>query len=185
MIYLPHLKRVTVTKNQHPKETPIDTTFRPGECGVPTFNHNPYTFTNLPKFRKRRGDDFAEEEGKGTSVKPNLSQLMLQQRIVGGAQSTPHSWPWQVYFDFVRYSCGGTLVANQWVVTAVHCTFRHPPESTIYLGLHAITQQKKAITRKIDRVVAHPEFYKPIDWNNDISLILMNKPVTFRLEDKH
>ena len=78
--------------------TTFDTSFKPGECGVPSIHHNPYTFTNLPKYRRRR-NEFSDE---GKSEKPKKFQLM-QQRIVGGAQSTPHSWPWQVYVDFVRF----------------------------------------------------------------------------------
>ena len=109
----------------------------------------------------------------------------MQQRIVGGAQSSAHSWPWQVYLNFQRYACGGTLVAEQWVITAVHCTFRHPPGSYLLLGLHAVSQPHNAEKRFIKKVIAHPEFYKPIDWNNDISIILMDRPVIFRYVHVH
>lgn len=70
-------------------------------------------------------------------------------------------------------------MSNEWVITAVHCTFRHPKDSYIRLGVHNIADVDAGIRRKIKRVVQHPEFYKPIDWNNDISLIQMDHPVTF------
>jgi hypothetical protein len=43
-------------------------------------------------------------------------------RIVGGQEATPGEWPWQVAllkgtFQF----CGGSLVSNQYVITAAHC----------------------------------------------------------------
>ena len=156
-------------------------TLKPGECGNPVLGHNPYTFINLPPYRRKR-ETLQSFDSLEESKQPqgNKLSLLMQQRIVGGAQSSAHSWPWQVYLNFQRYACGGTLVAEQWVITAVHCTFRHPPESFILLGLHAVSQPQNAEKRFIKKVIAHPEFYKPIDWNNDISIILMDRPVVFR-----
>ena len=77
----------------------------------------------------------------------------FQQRIVGGAPSAPNAWPWQVFLNFDRYSCGGTLMSNLWVITAVHCTFRHPPNSFIRLGLTNIADPTAGIRRNILRTV--------------------------------
>merc|ERR1712212_807707 len=43
-------------------------------------------------------------------------------RIVGGTEATPHSWPHQValFIDFM-YFCGGSLISDEWVLTAAHC----------------------------------------------------------------
>lgn len=47
-------------------------------------------------------------------------------RIVGGEEAIPHSWPWQVslqmvYIEPCSHSCGGTLINSQWILTAAHC----------------------------------------------------------------
>ena len=45
-------------------------------------------------------------------------------RIVGGADATQNSWPWQVmlmHSDSNAPFCGGSLLNNEWVVTAAHC----------------------------------------------------------------
>jgi secreted trypsin-like serine protease len=49
---------------------------------------------------------------------------MNSQRIIGGVEATPNSWPWQVALAFTNYYfCSGSLINNQWVLTAGHCAF--------------------------------------------------------------
>lgn len=43
-------------------------------------------------------------------------------RVVGGTEAEEHSWPWQAYLTYNwAFTCGGTLVHPQWVVSAAHC----------------------------------------------------------------
>ncbi|XP_036599841.1 transmembrane protease serine 5 [Trichosurus vulpecula] len=49
----------------------------------------------------------------------------LTSRIIGGTSAVLGRWPWQVsMFQGPQYSCGGSLLAPSWVVTAAHCVYR-------------------------------------------------------------
>ena len=55
-------------------------------------------------------------------------------RVVGGSNARQGSWPWQVELLQLKdttfsHKCGGTLICNQWVVTAAHCVFMSPDAS--------------------------------------------------------
>ncbi|KAK7879231.1 hypothetical protein WMY93_033990, partial [Mugilogobius chulae] len=44
--------------------------------------------------------------------------------IIGGADAPDGAWPWQVSFNYVSSGsirCGGSLINNQWVLSAAHC----------------------------------------------------------------
>jgi hypothetical protein len=49
-------------------------------------------------------------------------------RIVGGVEALPNEFPWQAYLQVETvgnnggyYSCGGSLIADKWILTAAHC----------------------------------------------------------------
>ncbi|XP_003471391.2 chymotrypsin-like elastase family member 3B [Cavia porcellus] len=47
-------------------------------------------------------------------------------RVVNGEDAVPYSWPWQVSLQYERngayhHTCGGSLIAPNWVLTAGHC----------------------------------------------------------------
>ena len=56
------------------------------------------------------------------------SDNLISDFIVNGDIADVGAWPWQaalIWNGRVVY-CGGTLLNNQWVVTAAHCVY--PPE---------------------------------------------------------
>ena len=43
-------------------------------------------------------------------------------KIVGGEEATPHQYPWMAaLFIDDKWFCGGSLISDQWVMTAGHC----------------------------------------------------------------
>lgn len=41
--------------------------------------------------------------------------------VVNGEEARPYSWPWQISLESFFPTCGGTLIAPNWVLTAAHC----------------------------------------------------------------
>ena len=62
-----------------------------------------------------------------SEVRTGLGQS--EQRIVGGNTAERYSWPWIVHFD--RVGCGGTIVSQNWVVTAAHCCVGQTPRKIV------------------------------------------------------
>uniref|UniRef100_A0A8D2PYH5 pancreatic elastase II n=1 Tax=Varanus komodoensis TaxID=61221 RepID=A0A8D2PYH5_VARKO len=103
-------------------------------------------------------------------------------RVVGGEDARQNSWPWQASLQYLssgkwRHTCGGTLIATNWVMTAAHCigsrTYR------VYLGKHNLAKDESgSVAISPEKIIVHP------NWNpnrvangNDIALIKLSQHV--------
>jgi len=105
-------------------------------------------------------------------------------KVVGGDDVRENSFPWQVSLQYKSgsnfyHTCGGTLIASQWVLTAAHCissrnTYR------VYMGKHDLTNNNEAgsIALSPEKIVVHPQ-WDSYRIRNDIALIKLSMPVTF------
>ena len=108
------------------------------------------------------------------------------QAIVGGNQATPGEYPWQARLSVIiagqGYLCGGSLIANNWVLTAAHCMMDEngvrASSIGVVLGDHdAATAETSEQTRSAVRYVVHPD-YDAVNIRNDIALVQLATPVT-------
>uniref|UniRef100_A0A3P9IYF5 trypsin n=1 Tax=Oryzias latipes TaxID=8090 RepID=A0A3P9IYF5_ORYLA len=96
-------------------------------------------------------------------------------KIVGGYECTPHSQPHQVSLNAGYHFCGGSLVNQNWVVSAAHC---YQSRVEVRLGEHHIRNNdgtEQFITSS--RVIRHPS-YNSYTIDNDIMLIKLSTPAT-------
>uniref|UniRef100_A0A3B3VGX6 Peptidase S1 domain-containing protein n=1 Tax=Poecilia latipinna TaxID=48699 RepID=A0A3B3VGX6_9TELE len=102
-------------------------------------------------------------------------------RIIGGQDAQLGDWPWQVYFTTSYSSCGGSLISNEWVLTAAHCISRDDLNYTkVQLGVvqpDSVSNSTK-VTRRLSEIICHPE-YDSLTSENDICLLKLSAPVDF------
>ncbi|MBG86005.1 MAG: hypothetical protein CMO80_03775 [Verrucomicrobiales bacterium] len=116
-----------------------------------------------------------------------------QPAIVGGAESTPHVYPWMAalvgtgggtFAD--RQFCGGTLVHPYWVVTATHCltgqSDNYPDTFEIVFGGHNLATDTPATVTvaQVAEIFLHPAYETAVNpsIDGDIALVRLKNPAT-------
>ncbi|XP_032935629.1 LOW QUALITY PROTEIN: chymotrypsin-C-like [Catharus ustulatus] len=99
-----------------------------------------------------------------------------------GVDAVAHSWPWQISLQYSRsdawhHTCGGTLIAPQWVLTAAHCissslTYR------VVLGKQdlAVDDEAGSVAVGVEKTIVH-EKWNSILVLNDIALVKLAEEV--------
>jgi len=122
---------------------------------------------------KKGNKSFAEECGLEN---PNG----VEDRIVGGHEAAHHEWPWQVaLFVDDAWFCGGSLISDEWVMTAAHCA-DGAGYFDVMAGAHNVRASSEPHRIEITSFEGqtHPEW----DSNSlyaDIALVHLPEKITF------
>ena len=109
-----------------------------------------------------------------------------QARIVGGQPARIDNWPWQVWVvaaapDGWRLTCGGSIIAPRWILTAAHCLADDNGTSLADRGFEysvVFGEDRPQTNRGIpaDRLIPHERF-NPSTLANDIALIRLTRNI--------
>ncbi|XP_075037376.1 transmembrane protease serine 9-like [Mixophyes fleayi] len=117
-----------------------------------------------------------------TSSPQVCGTLVVSSRIVGGTDSVDGEWPWQVSLWYRgSHICGGSLISDQWVLTAAHCFANSldPNYYSVYLGTYRLSVTDNHTTSAdVERIIKNPQ-YTTTGSRGDIALIQLNSPVTY------
>jgi len=101
-------------------------------------------------------------------------------RIVGGHEAAENEWPWQVaLFIDDAWFCGGSLVSDEYVMTAGHCA-----DGATYFDIMAGAHDVRASSEPHRVEITSYEGFTHPDWNSDnlfgdIALVRLPEKIQF------
>ncbi|XP_068173628.1 haptoglobin [Antennarius striatus] len=130
------------------------------------------------------------EAGMKRSESASSLSPLRSRRTVGGMMARRVPWQAMVYLNESMLDggfSGGALVSDRWILSSGRSLFirksrrdisgSHPLIPKIYLGISNRRYANESNEYTVEKVVLHPRFQNQSDWDNDLALIKLKKPV--------
>ena len=101
-------------------------------------------------------------------------------RVVGGAQVSIDSVPWQAAL-LIRNStlCGASIIGTQWLLTAAHCLGgASPNDISAFVGVSNLSQRSTQNALQVSGITINPS-WDPNTFSGDIALLQLAAPLVF------
>jgi len=125
-----------------------------------------------------------DNDGGDETKKCNCGLASRKKRIVGGKETEVSEYPWQIGMVHTGKSsvwCGGSVISDQWILTAAHCV----PKATtsnieVLLGEHDYKDKTETneIRAKVTKIISHPK-YNDQTMDMDFALLKLEKKIDF------
>ena len=107
-----------------------------------------------------------------------------QSKITGGTDTDISEFPWQIYLESDNAVCGGSIIDNEWVITAAHCV-RDDNNITIpaskmivVVGANNPRDPRDGKEYSVNEVIVHENFDSRT-LNNDIALLRLTERINY------
>ncbi|NWX48690.1 CTRL protease, partial [Steatornis caripensis] len=113
----------------------------------------------------------------GCGVPAISPSVQSSERIINGQNAVPGSWPWQVSLQTRSGShfCGGSLINENWVVTAAHCKFNLYAHVVVLRQYDCSSNTGSVQVKTMAKAITNPT-WNSNTFNNDITLLKLSSP---------
>ncbi|MDQ7016384.1 MAG: trypsin-like serine protease [Gammaproteobacteria bacterium] len=115
-------------------------------------------------------------------INTSQAEQKVTNRIVGGTPSVAGAYPWMVSLqDNLGHFCGGSLIADRWVLTAAHCTFDFNntplPASQLHvaIGINMLDSVTPNQLITVKAIHIHPDYTHNSGSDSDIALLELSQ----------